>query len=303
MRIRRHVTLAAAALLLAGCSSTAAEGPSTSAAPPAASTAVGPAAGTAGSGAPVAADPAWAHVHNLTLDGDRLLIGTHQGLWAQLPGQPAQQVGDQSFDVMGFAAPGSVMYASGHPGEGMAAPADLGLQASTDEGLTWSPVSLEGQVDFHRLRAVGSVVQGLSAHDGRFLRSTDSGRTWVELGTPPLFDFALDPADPDVLVGTTRSGPVRSSDGGRTLTPIPDAPLLAFLAWSGATVYAIGADATVHTSGDAGATWTSVGRLDGTPQALAAEDDRVVALAGTTIFESTDGGRTFTPRISGLAGH
>lgn len=294
----------ATGLLLAGCSNSTEETAPASSAPSSSPAAVGPAAGApAGDAAPVAADTAWAHVHNVTLDGDRLLIGTHEGLWVQLPGQPAQQVSALPFDVMGFARVGATMYASGHPGEGQDAPSDLGLQASTDAGKTWTPVSLEGQVDFHRLRAVGNTVQGLSAHDGKFLRSTDSGATWTDLGNPPLFDFALDPADPNHLIGTTQSGPVQSTDGGTTLTPIPNTPVLAFLAWTPRTIYAIAANGTVQTSTNAGTTWTQVGQLSGQPQALAADVTHVVALAGTTISESSDGGRTFTPRITGIAGH
>jgi photosystem II stability/assembly factor-like uncharacterized protein len=252
---------------------------------------------------PVAAGDEWAHVHNLTVDGDLLLIGTHEGLWSQVPGQPAQQVSEQSFDVMGFAQAGDTMYSSGHPGEAQDAPNDLGLQTSADAGRTWSSTSLLGEVDFHRLRAQDSIVQGLSAHDGRFLRSTDAGATWNDLGSPALFDFALDPSDPEVVIGTQRSGPVRSSDGGRTFEPIPDVPLLAFLAWTGTSVYAIATDNTVQMSTDAGASWEQVGQVPGQPQALGADGDRVVALAGSTIWESTDGGRTFAPRITGLAAH
>ena len=284
------------ALVVAGCSTNT----DTGAAP---STGVGTSGAGGGTGGPVVADEAWAHVHNLTLDGDRLLIGTHEGLWAQLPGQPAEQVSEQAFDVMGFAQVGDTMHSSGHPGEDQNAPADLGLQTSTDAGTTWSTVSLEGQVDFHRLRADDTVIQGLSAHDGKFLRSTDAGKTWTDLGTPPLFDFALDPNDPQHLIGTQQTGPARSTDGGATFEAIPDAPLLAFLAWSGNTLYAIAADGTVQTSTDSGDTWTKLAQLEGQPQALAANGDHVVALAGTTIWESTDGGTTFTPRVTGIAAH
>ena len=308
MRTTRLVPLALGAvlgLILTGCSSSTDQGVSPSRITPTApSTSAGPTANSpAGAGGPVAADASWAHVHNLTLDGDRLLIGTHEGLWAQLPGQPAEQVSDQAFDVMGFAATGDTMYASGHPGQGQDAPADLGLQTSTDAGRTWSTVSLEGEVDFHRLRADATVVQGLSAHDGRFLRSTDAGKTWTDFGSPPLFDFALDPTDPEHLLGTQESGPVRSTNAGATFEPIPNVPLLVFLAWTDTTLYAIAADGTVQASADSGDTWTQRGQLDGQPQALAAGGDHVVALAGTTIWESTDGARTFTPRVTGIADH
>lgn len=300
-----HLTgvVLAAGLILTGCSTSAdpdAAPPSTS--PAATSTGGNPTDSGGGStGGPVTADAAWAHVHNLTLDGDRLLIGTHQGLWAQLPGQPAEKVSEQAFDVMGFAQAGTTKYASGHPGDGQDAPADLGLLTSTDAGTTWSTVSLEGQVDFHRLRADESIIQGLSAHDGRLLRSTDAGKTWTDLGTPALFDFALDPKNPAHLIGTTQTGPVRSTDGGATFEPIPEAPLLAFLAWSDTTLYAIGADGTVQTSTDSGDTWTQLAQLQGQPQALTADGAHVVALAGPTIWESTDGGSTFNPRVTGIA--
>lgn len=288
----------AAGLVLTGCSTSTDPGARPASTIPATPPAASSSASTSG---PVAADPAWAHVHNLTLDGDRLLIGTHEGLWAQLPGQPAEQVSDQAFDVMGFAQAGDTMYASGHPGDGQDAPPDLGLRSSTDAGKTWSTVSLDGQVDFHRIRADETVIQGLSAHDGKLLRSTDTGKTWTDLGTPALFDFALDPKDPAHLIGTTQTGPMRSTDGGATFQPIPEAPLLAFLAWSGTTLHAIGADGTVQASTDSGDTWTQLAQLQGQPQALAADGALVVALAGTTIWESTDGGKTFTPRVTGLA--
>jgi hypothetical protein len=96
---------------------------------------------------------------------------------------------------------------------------------------------------------------------------------------------------------------VRSTDGGQTITAIGGAPLLAFLAWTGTTIYAIAADGTLQASTDAGTTWKEGAQLDGKPQALAADGQHVIALTGTTIWESTDAGRTFTPRITGIADH
>jgi photosystem II stability/assembly factor-like uncharacterized protein len=247
--------------------------------------------------------PMDAHVHNLSVDGERLLIGTHEGLWQQLPGQDPSRVSQEPFDVMGFAQGPERWYASGHPGPGMDAPGDLGLLASDDEGKTWQAVSLSGEVDFHRLAASGDAVVGISAHDGRLLRSEDAGETWTDLGTPPLFDIALDPNDPEVLIGTTEEGPVRSTDGGRTIAPLDSPSLLALLAWSGDTLFSVDVQGQVHTSTDAGTTWVPGGALPGQASALAAEGRTVAVQVGDAIHESRDGGDTFEVRIPDLAGH
>lgn len=289
------VTIFVGALVVSGCSAS----PSGAPAPTTSSSERATSAGTG----PVAAGPEWGHVHNLTLDGDQLLLGTHDGLWQQSPGTPAQLLSDPPFDVMAFALSGGRMLGSGHPGEGKDLPADLGLRESTDGGTTWTSVSLEGEVDFHRLRVAGATVVGLSAHDGRLLRSDDDGRTWTDLGIPPLYDFALDPTDSNHVVGTTERGPVVSTDGGASFDPIAAAPLLALLAWAPKALYGVAPDGVVHASTDGGLTWQVTGSVVGQPAALAAGAGRVIVLAGETIMESTDGGATFTPRITGISGH
>lgn len=313
MRRRPVVALAlAAGLVLAGCGGATTTGgepaaPVSSLAPTTAAP-VGTAASDPGSAGPaVEVDgAAWAHVHTLALDGEQLLVGTHRGLFAQQPGAEPERVSDTAFDVMGLARDGDRLLASGHPAEGEDLPADLGLRESTDGGATWATVSLEGEVDFHRLVAANGTVMGMSAHDGTLLRSTDGGTAWDDLGTPPLFDLALDPSDPRVVVATTEQGPVRSTDGGGTFEPIDGAPLIAFLAWTGTTLYGLAPDGRIHVSDDSGATWSARGSVgSGQPAALAADGDTVVALAGTVVAESTDGGATFRARLSlhGAEGH
>lgn len=243
------------------------------------------------------------HVHTLAYEGDALLIGTHEGLWVQEPGQEPAPRSEDPFDVMGFALAGDLMLASGHPGPGMDAPADLGLIASTDSGVTWSEVSLGGEVDFHRLGASGDVVLGINARNDRLLRSADLGRTWVDLGAPGLFDIAVDPADPSVVVGTSEQGTARSTDGGATFTPIAGAPLLAMLAWTDGTLYGVDVEGMVHASVDQGVMWTARGPLGGMPVAVAAAGESLSALLGHDILESRDGGLTFTTRLADLAGH
>jgi len=243
------------------------------------------------------------HIHNLAYDGRQLLMGTHEGLWGQSPGEDATRVSDEPFDVMGFSRTDSRWFASGHPGKGMDAPADLGLLQSSDQGRTWAEVSLGGEVDFHRLVTSEAVVFGVSAHDGRLLRSDDGGATWTDLGVPGLYDLAVSPADAAVVVGTTENGPVRSTDAGVTFERLADAPLLALLAWSGGTLYGADVDGRILQSTNDGATWSERGLLPTQPLALAAAGDTVAALVDDAILESVDGGATFAPRVVDLAGH
>ena len=243
---------------------------------------------------PEPAAQGWEHVHNLAVDGDRVLLGTHEGLWQQQPGQQPTLASESQFDVMGLTRDGSRWLASGHPGPGDDGPADLGLLQSADGGRTWQPVSLSGEVDFHRLAASGSTIVGLSAHDGALLRSTDDGLTWSNLGTKPLFDIALDPTDGATILATTESGLQRSTDGGVTFTAIDGAPLLAFLAWSDAGILGIDPAGQLYRSTDAGGSWTRAGNVGGQPTALAASPGTVTVLTGTTLLVSSDAGDTFT---------
>ncbi len=247
------------------------------------------------------AAPEWGHIHNLSLEGDTLFMGTHEGMWQQKSAQVPVLVSQPPFDVMGLTRTGDRWLASGHPGPDMDAPGNLGLMESTDDGVTWQAVSLSGEVDFHRLVAAGDVVMGVSAHGGMLLRSEDGGASWFDLGTPPLYDLAVDPTDPQVVVATTEAGPVRSTDGGRTFTPITSSVLLALLAWTGNGLYAASVDGQILQSTDSGATWNTRGMLAGQVEALAADANTLVALVDNTIVESTDGGVSFSPRLT-LAG-
>lgn len=266
----------------------------------AATTSGGASVPTAGGGSTVAAPGGWGHVHNIALDGTRLLLGTHDGLWQQESGQQPTQLSSTAFDVMGLATNGNSHLASGHPPEGSSGSADLGLITSTDGGRSWTEVSLGGQVDFHRLVATDNVVTGISAGDDTLIRSIDGGSTWTSLGKTTLYDIAMDPNDPTRLLGTSNGGPMRSTDAGTTFTSLMSAPLLALLAWTDGRVYGAGIDGRIYSSTDSGQTWTPAGTVDAQPEALAAEGRTVVAVVGTKVVESNDGGATFTDRMTAI---
>lgn len=253
-----------------------------------------------------------AHVHGVAVNpaDDKVYLATHDGLFRYDDGGP-KRVGPV-IDLMGFTVAGpDRFYASGHPGPGTDLPQPVGLIESTDAGQTWTPRSRQGQSDFHALAASTAGVVGF---DGTGLRATGDGTTWRELD-PPVSPYAL-AASPDgrVLLATSRSGPIRSTDAGATWTHVEGAPLLQVVDWAdgtgngdagGSTVVGVTPDGAVAVSTDAGATWTPRGNAGGPPQALGASTApdgsvRVLVVTGDTIQDSHDRGSSFA-RLAILA--
>ena len=276
---------AAAALALAGCSGAAS---TPSAAQPGQS-----AAGSPGSSMPDA------HVHGLSVSSatGQVLLATHDGLF-DMTKQPAAKIG-ATLDLMGFTGGGdhTVLYASGHPGEGSALPNPLGLIRSTDAGKTWEQLSRQGESDFHSLTASRS---GIVGFDGQ-LRSIPDGITWTTV--PADFVPAALAGSPagDTVLATTPSGIRRSTDGGRTWGAVDSGPVVQFAAFAGPTE-AVGVEpgGTVHYSADAGATWIRKGQINAVVHAVAAAkgpEGNLSIWAATPggLVVSTDGGTTFRP--------
>jgi photosystem II stability/assembly factor-like uncharacterized protein len=301
--VRRRVVLlssavtAAAVAALAGCSP-AGEPRAEPAAP--ASPDGRQAPGHLGDGVPTegAALPS-PHVHAVAIDpaDGRVLLATHEGLF-RYDDAGSTRVGPV-IDLMGFtvAGPGH-FYASGHPGPGVDLPQPVGLIESTDGGQSWSPVSRQGQSDFHALTASSAGVIGF---DGAALLATSDGRRWRELH-PPVAPYALAAApDGAVLLATAASGPVRSTDAGATWAPVEGAPLLQVVDWAeGQTVAGVTPEGTIAVSDDAGATWTERAGVGGPPQAVAASplpdgSLRVLVVSADAILDSRDGGASLTP--------
>lgn len=253
----------------------------------------------------LADDPGVAHVHGLGVDpADGVLYAaTHFGLFALPEEGRATRIAGRFQDTMGFTVVGpNTFLGSGHPDiqKDPELPPRLGLIRSTDAAETWESVSLSGEADFHALRSAGGSVYGWDAGSSRLMLSADGGKTWEIRSTLALRDFVVSAADSDVLLATTEKGLVRSGDGGRTFTAVPDAPVLAVLAWRRSDeVYGVDPSGIVHASADGGRSWEERGSLGGEPEALAAHDqDLYAAATGRGVLASSDGGRTWTVRYS-----
>lgn len=248
---------AAAALLLAGCTS-----PTT----------------------PAPASPALedlGHVHGIVDTGDgSVLLGTHTGLYTLTEdGTVAGPVGGHDFDAMGLTRAGDVFYASGHPGPTtppeLGAP-NLGVLRSTDAGQSWEPVAFTGQEDFHVLTASGAgAIYGIGSSSITVRTSPDGGATWIDGADVPAADLAV--AADGTLYAATQQGVQESRDAGATFTAVADAPLLYLLeADPGGGVVGVDTEGSLWRLIDD--RWTRLGTATGTVQALGVAADGAIVL-------------------------
>lgn len=240
-----------------------------------------------------------AHVHGLGVNpaDSTLYVASHHGLFRVTGDAAPEQVAGRTQDFMGFTVVGPDHFlGSGHPGPGDAdQPSHLGLIESRDAGLTWTPVSLSGEADFHAMEAEHDRVYGYDSVSGQIMVSTDR-KTWDRRARLGLADIAVSPVKADTLLATTREGLARSGDGGRAFGPVPNAPAFVVLDWPSADrLLGVGPDGRVQVSDDGGTTWSQRGRVPGAPQAITSHGESDVYVATEEgIHRSVDGGRTFT---------
>lgn len=238
------------------------------------------------------------HVHAMAVNpaDEQLYVATHDGV-VRVSDSEAVQVGEGRQDTMGFTVIGRNHFlASGHPAAGKAGPANLGLIESTDAGLTWRPVSLSGQADFHSLRSVAGFTYGLDSTTSSLLATNDL-RTWQARSKIEALDLAVEPGRPATLLATTEQGLQRSVDGGRTWTGAAGPPLL-LLEWADQNrLHGIAADGRVLLSVDGGAAWSATGgKVPDAPAAFTTHGDLIfLATRDGRVLRSGDAGVSWQP--------
>ena len=122
------------------------------------------------------------HIHSIKVFGDKLLLGTHEGLFEYQAANTMKRISSEDLDVMGLSSVGETIYASGHPGAKSKLPNPMGLISSSDSGKTWKKISLQGTVDFHMLEVGKSDIYGADSGTGQLMYSPDLGVSWRLLG-------------------------------------------------------------------------------------------------------------------------
>lgn len=257
---------------------------------------------SSGGDTPTSTEAAVSHIHGLGIDpaDDRLYVATHEGVFTPGEDGTPQRVGDSRDDFMGFTvARARTFLASGHAGPGNDEPGNRGLIESTDAGKTWKTKSLAGEVDFHSLDYANATIYGYDSTNG-LLRVSKDGVKWDDRARLQALDIAASPDNPDVILATTQGGVAKSSDGGRTFATGTQ-PVMAFVSWAKPdALYGIDPAGALSRSTDGGTTWQKAATVPGgQPQAMTAVDaQRVLAATQDGVYESKDGGKTFTKRLN-----
>lgn len=238
---------------------------------------------------------ALSHIHGIGVDpaDGSVLVATHTGLFRVEDGEPVR-VGTSNRDTMGFTVVGPGHFlASGHPGEGEAGPAALGLLESTDAGRTWTSVALSGEADFHGLDASGEAVFGYDSASGALLVARD-GASFTPITRGGIADIAVAPGTTEEVLATTQDGVVSIVTGTGEATARGET-VLHFIDWASSTqLVGVAPDGVVRVSDDGGRNWTAGGTVPGSPAALEVSGKTWYAGSDRGLFASADQGRTWT---------
>ena len=213
-------------------------------------------------------------------------------------------------------------------GEASAGLVGFGAYKSTDNGATWAlmpATNVDANPDWRFVNRIaaspaqpGLLLAGVTnslRNGGGIYRSTDGGASWGRMSAYKALDIAFDPANPmNALAGLDDGGLAYSSDGGITwvhtaqlVTPGPSNSTRAEIAFArsqpGRVFASIdNAKGEVWRSDDSGATWTRLAN----PKHLNTQgeydnaiwvdptDANNLLVAGLDIYQSRDGGTTFT---------
>jgi len=249
---------------------------------------------------PAAGLPLTPDYHTLLVsatDPERIVLGTHAGLYESADGGRTWQRGPLGGnDAMNLVrTPSGRIWAAGHNV----------LFASDDGGRTWAEVRPEGLpgLDLHGFAADpddGERLYAAVAGEGLY-RSVDGGRTFSlvseEVG-PNVFGLSVTSTG-RILAADPSSGVYASDDGGRTWAVVLDEPAIGVAVAPARPRRVLATGRGIFLSRDGGDSWEAVLVVEGGfgPVAWAPSDPRVGYVIGPerTLYSTRDGGASWQP--------
>jgi photosystem II stability/assembly factor-like uncharacterized protein len=230
-------------------------------------------------------------------DPNRLLLGTHLGLYASADGGRSWSFqGLSGKDAMNLARPSKgVVWTAGHNV----------LARSTDGGASWSDVRPAGlpSLDVHGFAVDPKHPQRLyAAVAGQGLyRSTDGGESFALVSRtvgPAVMGLAVTP-DADILAGDMQKGLLASRDDGRTWHRTLAEGVMGLALNPADPKRAIATGSGIFLSSDQGESWREVLPLSagGGPVAWSPSNPQIAYVVSfdKTLYKSTDGGASWRP--------
>jgi photosystem II stability/assembly factor-like uncharacterized protein len=223
---------------------------------------------------------------------DRVLLGTHEGLYEYLAANFIKKLSRDEFDVMGLGIYGQTLYSSGHPGVKSNLPDPIGLLSSTDAGKTWKKVSLQGEVDFHMLEVGKSDIYGADSGSGQLMYSSNLGKSWKKLGENKYSDIAILNTKSGSAIGLRNGALVSTINAFSTTSAIKTSRAWSSVEAVGSVLYASSAK-SIYSSVDNGKIWKKIATLPSEIGSISMNAKVFVAVTSEAIFVSRDGGKSF----------
>lgn len=232
------------------------------------------------------------HIHNVRVHKELILLGTHEGLYQYFSPTKVIKVEPNNFDVMGLATNQNALFASGHPGVGSKFAQPVGVLRSTDNGKSWSQVSLKGEVDFHMLEVSKSDIYGADSQTGELMYSPDLGKSWSKRGANTYADIAIEAAKAGSAYGLKNGQIYKSSDSFKSAKIIKSKLAFTALELVGKNLYGASGN-TLNISTDGARTWKQLAVFDKSLSVISASEKMLLVVAGDKILISRDLGKSF----------
>ena len=232
------------------------------------------------------------HIHNVKAIGNKILLGTHHGLYEYSSLDNIKLIGNKKIDLMGLAITNNILYASGHPEAGSNLKNPLGLIKSTDGGKNWKTVALEGKVDFHFLEVNRDKIYGVDAASGKLLFSADGGKNWKDLGINEYQDLSISNPKTNEVYAIKSGQLLRSTDSFKSIKTIKTIENVNLVEVLESKIFVVSGN-KLFVSQNQGKNWRLTFSFREQIVDLTISSQILVAVSGSKIYVSKDGGTNF----------